>query len=322
VAEVVTGEAVVLDVPYARFPSRLLALLIDLLIQAVLLVALFVMVFAGVTGSNLDPGAGAAIGVTVAVLIIVGYPVIWETASRGATPGKFALGLRVIGDDGSPERFRQALARGVFGLVEIWVLYGFLALVVSLLSPEGKRVGDYVAGTKVIQRRLPRPALTAGMLAGVPPALAGWAASLELSSLRDGTAETARQYLMRYPQLTPQARAELGTRLAAAVAAQVSPPPPAATPPADYLAAVLGERSRRAHARLAASDAAPDGGLPPAAWAPPPAGSVPAPAPPPPGSHAPVPAAPGPDSTPQSPARHPPAAPGVPASPGGFSPPV
>jgi hypothetical protein len=33
VAEVVTGEAVVLDVPGARFPSRLLALIVDLLIQ-------------------------------------------------------------------------------------------------------------------------------------------------------------------------------------------------------------------------------------------------------------------------------------------------
>jgi hypothetical protein len=36
VAEVVTGEAVVLDVPCARFPSRLLALIVNLLIQGVL----------------------------------------------------------------------------------------------------------------------------------------------------------------------------------------------------------------------------------------------------------------------------------------------
>ncbi len=32
-AEVVTGEAVVLEVPCARFPSRLLALAIDMTIQ-------------------------------------------------------------------------------------------------------------------------------------------------------------------------------------------------------------------------------------------------------------------------------------------------
>ncbi|MGE5131885.1 MAG: RDD family protein [Gemmatimonadota bacterium] len=293
-AEVVTGEAVVLDVPFARFPSRLLARALDTLIQFGLLFVLGIVT--ATAGGSLDPASAAAVGLTVTVLIIVGYPVIWETASRGGTPGKFALGLRVVADDGGPERFRQALVRGLFGFVEIWLLFGFPALLISLLSPEGKRLGDYVAGTRVIQRRLPRPALTAGMLAGVPPALGGWAVSLELSSLRDGTAETARQYLMRYPQLTPQARAELGSRLAGAVAAQVSPPPPPGTPPPDYLAAVLGERSRRAHARLAASAAAPgSGGAPPGAWAPPPAGPVPAPAPPPPGG---------------------------PASAGGFSPPV
>src|SRR5262249_18145634 len=39
VAEVVTGEAVVLEVPCARFPSRLLALALDLLIQGILLFA-------------------------------------------------------------------------------------------------------------------------------------------------------------------------------------------------------------------------------------------------------------------------------------------
>jgi uncharacterized RDD family membrane protein YckC len=274
VAGVVTGEAVVLDVPSARFPSRLLALALDLLIQLMLLMALGLVTSAA--GGSLDAAGAAAAGLTIFVLVVVGYPVIWETASRGVTPGKLALGLRVTGDDGSPERFRQALVRGLFGFVEIWLLLGFLALLISLLSAEGKRLGDFVAGTKVIQGRLPRPSPTAGMLAGVPPALAGWAASLELSSLRDDTAETARQYLSRIRQLTPQARAELGIRLASAVAAQISPPPPAGIQPADYLAAVLAERGRRARYRLAASQpAAASGWGPPApGWAPPPGWTV------------------------------------------------
>src|SRR5262249_636557 len=41
VAEVVTGEAVVLEVPCARFPSRLLALGLDMLIQVLLFAVLF-----------------------------------------------------------------------------------------------------------------------------------------------------------------------------------------------------------------------------------------------------------------------------------------
>lgn len=328
--EVVTGEAVVLEVPSARFPTRLLARLIDIIIQLVLLLALGVVAGAAADRGGLDAASGAAVALTATVLIFVGYPVIWETASRGATPGKFALGLRVIGDDGSPERFRQALVRGLVGYLEIWLLFGFPALLTSLLSADGKRLGDLAAGTRVIQRRLPSPA--AGRLAAVPPALAAWAGSLELASLRDDTAETARQYLNRFAQLTPAARTELGVRLATAVAAQVSPPPPAGTPAADYLAAVLAERSRRAHARLAAGAASM--GRPAASWAPP-AGTVPAampppagppaPLPPPAGVHAAVPPPspePGQQATPPAPGESPPATPGAPAGTGGFSPPV
>src|SRR5215468_11228057 len=47
VAEVVTGEAVVLEVPCARFPSRLLALAIDMAIQVILLIVLFLIVGLG-----------------------------------------------------------------------------------------------------------------------------------------------------------------------------------------------------------------------------------------------------------------------------------
>src|SRR5258708_26554369 len=53
-AEVVTGEAVVLEVPCARFPSRLLALALDLFIQAILLFILFLIVGLAVTGDPLD----------------------------------------------------------------------------------------------------------------------------------------------------------------------------------------------------------------------------------------------------------------------------
>ena len=43
-AEVVTGEAVVLEVPCARFPSRLLALGIDLAIQLAMIFVLLTVV--------------------------------------------------------------------------------------------------------------------------------------------------------------------------------------------------------------------------------------------------------------------------------------
>jgi uncharacterized RDD family membrane protein YckC len=260
---VVTGEAVVLEVPCARFPSRLFALILDMTIQLVLMFALLLAVALTASAGRSSTATEGALSLTAIVLVIVGYPVIWETLTRGRSPGKFALGLRVVSDDGGPERFRQALVRGLAEVVEIWLLLGCPALICSLLSARGKRLGDLFAGTFVIQQRLP-PARGGAGLPAVSAELASWGAGLELSGLTDQTAETARRYLARLPQLTPAARAELGERIASSVRAQVSPLPPPGTPVVAYLSAVLTEQRNREHARLAAAPAGPG-----AAWRPP-----------------------------------------------------
>jgi len=275
VTEVVTGEAVVLEVPCARFPSRLLALAIDLGIQLAVILVLLTVVGLSAAHHGMDGAAVAAITITVIVVVLIGYPVIWETATRGRSPGKLALGLRVVGDDGGPERFRQALVRGLATVVDFWLVpfIGVPALICSLLSAKGKRLGDVFAGTFVVQQRLPARRAAAAA-PPVTPELAGWASSLELSGLSDQTAAVAGRYLSRLPELAPGARAELGERISAAVRAQVGPPPPGTSAPA-YLGAVLAERHRREHARLTAQ-AAPGAGAAVAR----PAGDAPAQAPP------------------------------------------
>ncbi len=248
-AEVVTGEAVVLEVPCARFPSRLLALGLDLLIQGVLLFILLVIVGVSEGSGTLNDASVGAVFIAGLVLILVGYPVTWETLTRGRSPGKFALGLRVVSDDGGPERFRQALVRGLASIVEIYALGGCPALLSSLLSDRGKRLGDFFAGTFVIQQRLPKRRVQAAS-PGVTPELARWAAGLEMSGLTERTADTARRYLARMNELTPDARLELAARIAAEVSAHVSPPPPPGIPAPAYLGAVLAERRNREQARL------------------------------------------------------------------------
>jgi uncharacterized RDD family membrane protein YckC len=327
--EVVTGEAVVLDVPCARFPSRMLAIIIDMTVQIVLLIALFAVI--GATGTHLNPASLAAVAVTALVLTIVGYPAAFETLSRGRSLGKMALGLRVVGDDGGPERFRQALVRALASIIEIWGLTGAPALICSLLSAKGKRIGDLFAGTFVIQERLPRRRGLPPMLTVIPPPLVGWAQALELSGLDDHTAEQAGSYLRRFYELTPAARDEFGQRIGAAVAAKVTPPPPPGTPPAAFLAAVLAVRRQREAARLAAMQAGVTGQHPgwPAGAAPMPAGQY-APGSPPPAW--PVPPSPPPPSWPAPPSPPPPARQDAPGTPtpdrpdppgsGGFAPPV
>ncbi len=324
-AEVVTGEAVILDVPVAGFPVRLLALLLDMLIQVVGLVAFIVI--ATSAGGSLDSAGLAAVVLAGYVLIVVGYPAVFETLSRGKTLGKMALGLRVVSDDGSPERFRQALLRALIGLLEIWTVVGWpVALITSMLSARGKRLGDLAAGTFAIQERAPqRPALPP-WLAVVPPPLAGWAQVLELSRLPDETAEAAASYLRRLGDLQPAARDAIGLQLASAVSAQVSPPPPPGTPPAAYLAAVLAVRRDREHARHAAGQPAPAAGpWPGAGYGPGPApGPIAAPGSPGPANGTPAPPAPGPGGPPwpgPQPGGEQRPDPGAPR-PGGFAPPA
>jgi uncharacterized RDD family membrane protein YckC len=285
VTEVVTGEAVVLDVPCAQFPSRLAALLLDMVVQ---LSALAVVIVVIVTNSaRLDAAEVAAILVSAYVVIVAGYPTVFETLTRGKTLGKMALGLRVVSDDGGAVRFRQALVRGLTGAIEIWTIVGApIGLILSMVSAKGKRLGDMFAGTYVIQERAPRRPDLPPALAMVPPPLLGWAQVAEISRLSDQNAEAASSYLRRLYELRPAARDELGLRIATAVASQVSPPPPPGTPPAAYLAAVLAIRRDREFARLARQQSAtpgtpgawpqPPGGPPPAAWPQPPGGPPPA----------------------------------------------
>jgi uncharacterized RDD family membrane protein YckC len=278
VTEVVTGEAVVLDVPCAQFPSRLAALLIDMVIQITLLAVVVIAIV--VASGHLDEAEVAAILVAAYVVIVVGYPTVFETLTRGKTLGKMAIGLRVVSDDGGAVRFRQALVRALTGAIEIWTIVGApIGLVLSMVSARGKRLGDMFAGTYVIQERAPRRPELPPALATVPPPLLGWAQVAEISRLSDQNAEAASSYLRRLYELRPAARDDLGLRIATAVFAQVSPPPPPGTPPAAYLAAVLAIRRDREFARLASQRPAPPPGTappPPGAW-PPPSGAPPSP---------------------------------------------
>lgn len=242
-ADLVTGDAVVLELRIARLASRALAAAIDAAIQlAVLLVGLIVVVAAGPD----DGAARAAILLTVLVLVRVGYPVLFETLSRGRTPGKSAFGLCAVRDDGGPIRFRHALTRGLagaivdFGPVFVW---GVIAAVTSLASEKSKRVGDFLAGTVVVLERAPAE-LTP--VIATPPPLLGWASRLDLSGVSDDLALAIRQYLARWQTLRPEAREEVGAGLAKEVQERIGEPVPPGVPAWAYLMAVLAERRDRA----------------------------------------------------------------------------
>jgi uncharacterized RDD family membrane protein YckC len=247
VSDLVTGDAVVLDLRLAQLPSRALAFGIDLFVMLTVLTIMIGVVFASLP--SFDRTLVAAAGLAIVIIVFVAYPVTVETLTRGRSLGKLALGLRVVRDDGGPIRFRHALTRGLAGLIiDFGVLSGFtgaVAVIASLASARGRRIGDILAGTVVVRDRLPAPEV---LDLQMPAPLAGWALSLELSRLPDPLALRVRQFLSRVDELDPAHRAALGASLANDVSAHTSPPAPLGTPAEAYLAAVLVTRRHREQA--------------------------------------------------------------------------
>jgi uncharacterized RDD family membrane protein YckC len=169
VSELVTGEAVALELRPARLPSRALAVLLDLAVAVAVYVAVTIVLVAST--ASLDVAAQTALSIAAFVLVLVGGPIAVETLSHGRSLGKMACGLRVVRDDGGPIRFRHALVRGLIGVIEILMTFGVVACIASLVSARGRRLGDVFAGTLVVRERVPVPA--AGFMPPPPPWLGG-----------------------------------------------------------------------------------------------------------------------------------------------------
>jgi uncharacterized RDD family membrane protein YckC len=281
--QVVTGEAVAVDLRLAGVGSRGIAALIDIVIVTIIQIAVLVVILAIGPGNNAD--AAVSILIVAVVGVTVGYPVGLETLWRGRTLGKAVMGLRVVRDDGGPIRFRHAFVRGLVGVFvdKPGITYGLAAFIPMMVGARHKRLGDLAAGTVVLQQRVPSR-IDAPI--AMPPALAGWAATLDLSAVDDGLALRVRQFLGRARQLTPTAQATLEHQLTTEITARIGPPPPN-TPGWAVLAAVLAERRRRAFNQYSAAPQPPTpwSPTPPAAWSPAPGAATPttpeaAPAPP------------------------------------------
>jgi uncharacterized RDD family membrane protein YckC len=281
VSELVTGEAVALELRPARLPSRALAIVLDLAVAVVVYVALTIALVAAT--SSLDDAAQTAVSIVAFVLVLVGGPIAVETLSHGRSLGKLACGLRVVRDDGGPIRFRHALVRGGIGVFEILLTFGVVACVASFVSARGRRLGDVFAGTLVVRERL--PVARSGFLPPPPPWLAGRFSEVDLSAVPDGLWLAVRQYLSRMQQLDPQVGWAMAERLASDLATRTGSPVPQGVPSAAYLAAVMQERQAREVRRTFANGVSASGPAmrgpvaPPAVVTPPSAGQVPGTAP-------------------------------------------
>lgn len=253
----VTPEAVPLELATAGVGSRFVALALDWLVQAAITVALVL----GFAASELmGMPAGRAAFTVLILAVVLGYPVGFETLWRGRTPGKAAMGLRVVTVEGAPVGFRHAALRAVLGLVDFLLTFGAAAVISSFVTVRNQRLGDLVAGTVVLHERggarMPAPATFS-----VPPALTGFAEGLDTTSLTPDDYAAVRAFLLRSSTLVPAASVELARQLANALVVRTRPSPPEGCTPWEYLVAVAVAYQRRhrvpAAAPPSASPAAP-----------------------------------------------------------------
>ena len=140
---------------------------------------------------------------------------------------RWPSGMRVVGDDGGPERFRQALdARAGRRARDLDTVLAPVALFASIISAGASDIGDMFAGTYVIQERVPRRRTCRRIFCCRATAAGG----LGSAGFRSPGCRTRRRRRQQLPppfrELSPQARDDLGAQTGNSAAAQVSPPPP------------------------------------------------------------------------------------------------
>ncbi|WP_221585402.1 RDD family protein [Microbacterium sp. G2-8] len=221
--EVLTGEAVALDLQPIGLGMRVLGGLIDAAIGWIVYLA-FAVFGAGalIQAGVLDEGTAQIFSIVMLVVAFAAVPITVETLTRGRSLGKLAVGGRIVRSDGGAIGFRHAFIRGILGVLEIYMTFGGLALVVGVFTPRSQRLGDLVAGTyseRVRRPRLPPPAL------GVPESLAGWAEIADVSRLPDRTDAQVTRFSAGAGRMHPAVRHRIAAELAADVAPFVSPLP-------------------------------------------------------------------------------------------------
>ena len=192
VREVSTPELIELRLHCAGPVPRALAWLLDTLIRGCVIIVANIAI--GLLGR-----AGGGIMLILWFALEWLYPVFFEVLASGATPGKRALGLCVLHEDGSPVGWGASLSRNLLRTADFLpFLYGF-GLVFRLMTREFRRIGDLVAGTVVVYRMPP------AQLPEVPEAPA-WRPKVPLTRALQ---QAVLAFAERAPRLSPERAEEL-----------------------------------------------------------------------------------------------------------------
>jgi uncharacterized RDD family membrane protein YckC len=206
-AQVDTPERVVLRYRLAGPGRRAAAYLIDAMCRGAILAITWVIAVA--VAAVVPGGDGIGTGGFLLGLFFLewGYGVLFEWLMSGRTPGKLALGIRVVREDGAPGRFSDFLLRNLLRTADF--LPGFFAvgLVSMLLDSRFRRLGDLVGGTVVVVEDRERMLSTVAI---EPPVTEEERQSMPVSlALTIKERRVLEVYMRRLPRLSRERAEEL-----------------------------------------------------------------------------------------------------------------
>jgi uncharacterized RDD family membrane protein YckC len=137
-------EGVLLDYRLAGPVVRACAWAIDAAVRGVIYLVLVVVL-------SLLGGLGMALILIGFFLIEWFYPVVFEL-QNGATPGKRAMGIYVIQDNGTPVTPSASVLRNLLRAADFLPFLYATGLLTMLVNRRFKRLGDLAAGTLVVYR--------------------------------------------------------------------------------------------------------------------------------------------------------------------------
>jgi uncharacterized RDD family membrane protein YckC len=238
--ELMTGEAVGLDLRPTSFVLRGAGALVDVIVYLGVWIVGVLVVNSPALAGALDDAAVKAVTIASLVFCIVVLPTAVELLTHGKSLGRLMVGARIVRDDGGAIGFRHSFIRALTGVLELFMSLGGIAALFGLLNGRTKRMGDILAGTysqyERVQRREPE-------VFGVPVALVGWSRSADVARMPDGLARRIAQFFRQAGGLTPDTRIRVAAQLANEAARFVSPLPQA--DPELFLAAVAAVRRER-----------------------------------------------------------------------------
>lgn len=241
---IVTPEAVVLQFEPAGIGSRGAAAFIDWVIRFVA-IALGLLMAEIFEGFDVGPSWLGVTAMTVfGFVVLVLYPIIFEAAWHGKTPGKAAMGIRVVTTNGAPIGLRHAAVRGTIGFFELTASQGLIAIIAAFVNKQSRRLGDLAAGTIVLRQRSAAKTPTSVRFEA-PVEGAEFAATLDVAHVRTEDYNTIRSFLLRAKSLDGKARHAVADQLAHSIADRIGVEPQPNLTAEQFLACVAWAYQRR-----------------------------------------------------------------------------